>query len=207
MCSNKIFIIAVLLGFVLQCNGPMQNNSKKTVSLTSHMNYYVPDSASLTRVNSYVQSGKKMAKLSAVMATIDPTQIMVMTVNINENAMRQQAMDSYAYDSIFWQNHNKKKWEDEVAYYRNYPSGLYSVVYQGELERDGNYAKGVVDVEQGQNQVFVGFVVSGDTLAVMADAFYYWNFISYGANAMPDGWSSYGSIGDTVVADSSHVAL
>jgi hypothetical protein len=126
-------------------------------------------------------AGKALARLNAI-APKTVTAIKVMTINSFEG----MGADAN-YDITFWGSHNRNNWDDRVSYYREKPS--HTVVFEGELEKDGAYAKGRVGVtEESWNSVYFGFIVTGDTIGFLGLASY-----SSGNYGSEDGWYTIGT--------------
>lgn len=218
MCSKRVltsFGCAVLSLLLLTacnrpCNGP-GSEEMKYVSPPAQMHYFVPDSEIFTleyKNLSPIAATASLSKAAAIAAKINPDKIMVMTV-FSELGASQPSQDVNAYDSSFWMSHNnmKKIWDNQVAFFQGRPGN--SLVYVGELQRDGNYATGTVGVVKGSNLVLIGFIMPGDTLSLLGEASYYWGYSNYDPYSrqtftIADGW--YGATSstplDTLQADS-----
>jgi hypothetical protein len=201
--SIVVRVAAASCVLLLACAGPSTGpttGAMKYVPLTCQMNYFSPAAA-------VPDVSPAQGALSKTAVKINPDKIMVLSMQ--EGSSGQPSQDAMNYDTIFWAAHNNQRniWENQVAYFQGKPG--HSITYVGELTHSGNYATGSVGVLKGENHVLVGFIMPGDTLSMLADAWYYWGY-SYTDPGMgytytiADGW--YGTTGntprDTLKADS-----
>jgi hypothetical protein len=130
-----------------------------------------------------------LARVYAQPPKINPKEIKVMT--ISWLPIHSEVTQNAPY-MTYWDSHDRRLWEDWVEYERLFPSN--EIVYEGNLERDGNYATGKVAVKYGtSNSVYVGFILPGDTLSnTIAITYYYWGVPNHF-----DGWHPYPSRPDT----------
>nr|MCU0609715.1 fibronectin type III domain-containing protein [Chitinispirillaceae bacterium] len=141
---------------------PIINCSSPVSSTGDVMFVSLPEQAVFFR-----QGSGPLAKSVAV--KIDPIAIRVLSVFhkpvIHEDNYGMHPMPKTA-SSSFWDStsgHRRNRWEDWVEYFLS--DTVEEIIYQGVLERSGDFAKGKVAVKKGgYTSVAVGFIMPGDTL-------------------------------------------
>jgi hypothetical protein len=185
------FILTFALSLLAGCGLQLQETEstiQKSVPIPAELFVFIPDSSSMAALAAGpLQTQQTAVPLRKALVKINPERIEAAVVLWDMDAEMAHHQDGAtggsSYYETFWNDHENqfKRWDYQIEYYNQHP--VYRMIYHGALSRSGDYATGNVTVTRGLNEVYIGFVMPGDTVHAIGTAHYYWDYDTF-----EDGW-------------------